>query len=38
MRLATVLTLLIMAIFAASSGNASTVRSEILVPLAASAN
>lgn len=38
MRLAAVLTLLIMAIFAASSGNAVAVRSETLVPLAASTN
>jgi hypothetical protein len=38
MRLAAVLTLLIMAIFAASSGNAVAVRSETLVPITASTN
>ena len=38
MRLAAVLTLLIIAIFAASSGNATVARSEILVPVTASAD
>ena len=38
MRVAAVLTLLIMAIFAASSGNASVVRSETLVPITSSAS
>ena len=38
MRLAAVLTLMIMAIFAASSGNASVVRSEIHMPITANAD
>ena len=37
MRLAAVLTLLIIAIFAASAGNVTVARSEILVPLATGA-
>lgn len=38
MRLAAVLTLLIIAIFAASAGNVTVARSEMLMPLTASAN